>query len=193
MLINFSLLYSNNFSHHTQAYYLLSGKYYTQFESVVSVTLLAWVLGWFFCIVLWVCFFLSHQWLPLHRVRNSAPFSLLQLQQVRNLISPLNMFSSCPAFYMLRTLIWTRQEVIKASSADPGSWFSFGAMLPSLSIHSAPFSTEAAHSLKKTQNLRIKAGNSSYWYINSYCFIMYKCISQFTGNNYITLDILNHA
>lgn len=60
---------------------------------------------------------------PLHLERNSAPFSLLQLQQVRNLISPLNMLSPCPAFYMLRALKWTRQEVIKASTADPGSWF----------------------------------------------------------------------
>lgn len=68
-------------------------------------------------------FLFFHQLLPLHHVRNSAPFSLLQLQQVRNLISPLNMLSSCPAFYMLRALIWTRQEVMKASSADPGSWF----------------------------------------------------------------------
>lgn len=120
VLINFSLLQIISLTFKL-IYYLLSGKYYTQFESVVSITcLLAWVLGWFFC---GFGFFLSHQSLPLHLVRNSAPFSLLQLQQVRNLISPLHMLSSCPAFYMLRTVIWTRQEVIKASSADPGSWF----------------------------------------------------------------------
>lgn len=82
---------------------------------------------WFLLLVFLCCFafvfFFSTSCSPLHLVRNSAPFSLLQLQQVRNLISPLHMLSSCPAFYMLRALIWTRQEVIKASSADPGSWF----------------------------------------------------------------------
>lgn len=162
---------------------------------MVSVTcLLAWVLGWSFCVVLWVWFF------PFPPVTPRAPckklctlFSLLQLQQVRNLISPLNMLSSCPAFYMLRTVIWTRQEVIKASSADPGSWFTV--LVPCFCpyLYILPPSLRGSTFSKKTRNLRIKAGSSSYWYINSYCFIMYKCISQFTGNNYITLDILNHA
>lgn len=109
VLINFSLQIISLTT--TKLMTLLSGKYYTQFESVISIT------------YLFVVFFPLTSSSPLHLVRNSAPFSLLQLQQVRNLISPLNMLSPCPAFYMLRALLWTRQEVIKASSADPGSWF----------------------------------------------------------------------
>lgn len=189
MLINFSILQIISLTTLQLITYCLAN---TTLESVVSVTcLLAWVLGWFFC---GFGLLLSHQSLPLHHVRNSAPFSLLQLQQVRNLISPLNMLSSCPVFLHAQDSDMNQTTGYKGEFC--WSWFliySFGAMLLFLSIHSAPISTEAAHSLKKTRNLRIKAGSSSYWYINSYCFIMYKCISQFTGNNYITLDILNHA
>lgn len=120
MLINFSILQIISFT----TLKLL-------FTAVWQILHSIWVCGFcysfvalgFGVIFLWVWFFSFPLVTPLHHVRNSAPFSLLQLQQVRNLISPLNMLSSCPAFYMLRTVIWTRLEVIKASSADPGSWF----------------------------------------------------------------------
>lgn len=123
MLINFSLLQIISLTTLKLITYCLANT--TLNLSLWFLLLVCWLGFWgdFFLLFCGCGFFLSHHSLPVHHVRNSAPFSLLQLQQVRNLISPLNMLSSCPAFYMLRTVIWTRQEVIKASSADPGSWF----------------------------------------------------------------------
>lgn len=115
VLINFSLL---------QIISLTTPKLITCCLANTTLNLSLWfLLLVFLCCFAFVFFFFPPVAPPLHLVRNSAPFSLLQLQQVRNLISPLHMLSSCPAFYMLRALTWTRQEVIKASSADPGSWF----------------------------------------------------------------------
>lgn len=115
VLINFSLLQIISLTTPKLISYCLA-------NTTLNLSLWFLLLGFLFCVCCFL-FFFPISCSPLHLVRNSAPFSLLQLQQVRNLISPLNMLSSCPAFYMLRALIWTRQEVIKASSADSGSWF----------------------------------------------------------------------